>query len=296
MSATDMPSPSGVGSGSFRGARSRRIYWCCWPVAASQSGRGLVVVVHGLGEHLGRYEQLAAALTSAGYYVWALDHHGHGHSDGPRGQLRFDDAVSDLDQLVAMAREQHPELPLFLFGHSLGGGIALRYAMVHQDELDGLILSSPLAVLDAGRGAALLVQVLGRLVPGLPTTKLDATAISRDPAVVERYKSDPLVSRRAVPAGTAREMLRHVRTLPRDADRITLPTLLLYGTADRLCPPRGAEMLAERLGSEDLTVYPYAGLYHEILNEPERELVLADMLAWLTAHASAVRGGKQQPA
>jgi alpha-beta hydrolase superfamily lysophospholipase len=256
----------------------------------------VVVVTHGLGEHLGRYEQVAATLTSAGYCVWALDHHGHGRSEGPRGQLRFDDAVSDLDQLVAMAHEQYPELPLFLFGHSLGGGIALRYAMDHQAELDGLILSGPLAVLDARRGAALLTQVLGRLVPGLPTTKLDATAISRDQSVVERYKSDPLVSQRAVPAGTAREMLRHVRTLPRDAGRITLPTLLMYGTADRLCPPRGAEMLAERLGSEDLTVHPYQGLYHEILNEPERELVLADMLVWLAAHASAARGEQQQSA
>lgn len=291
MSVTDTPSSPGIGSGAFRGARHRRIYWCCWPIAAGQSGRGVVVVAHGLGEHLGRYEQLAATLTGAGYYVWALDHQGHGRSEGPRGLLRFDDAVSDLDQLVAMAREQYPELPLFLFGHSLGGGIALRYAMVHQDELDGLVLSGPLAALDAGRGAALLARVLGRLVPTLPTTKLDAAAISRDQTVVERYESDPLVSRRAVPAGTAREMLRHVRTLPRDAEQITVPTLLMYGTADQLCPPRGAEMLAERLGSDDLTVHPYQGLYHEILNEPERELVLADMLVWLAAHASAVQGG-----
>lgn len=275
--------------GTFAGTRGRRIYWQSWSPAGDQRLRGTVAIAHGLGEHLGRYRYVAERLVADGYAVHALDHHGHGRSEGTRARIALDDAVADLDTLIAMARDQRPGLPLYLLGHSLGGAIALRYALGHQDRLDGLLLSGPLASLNAGplrRGFGLL---LGRVAPWMPATKIDPRWISRDPAVVARYITDRLVHHRAIPAATVREILVHVRMLPGSVDAIKLPALLMYGTEDRLCPPEGSVMLTERIGSEDLTTQAYEGLFHEVLNEPERDRVLDRVLNWLDQRSAAAR-------
>lgn len=276
---------------SFTGTRGRRIFWQSWSPAGDQPINAAVTIAHGYGEHLGRYEHVARRLVSEGYVVYALDHHGHGRSEGTRGRIDLADAVADLDQLVVTAGQQRPGKRQFLLGHSLGGAIALRYALAHQDRLNGMILSGPLAALDGGAALTAIGKLLGRYAPSLPVSRIDPRWVSRDPSVVARYVADPLVYHRPVPAGSAREMLLHVETLPGETPRITLPTLLMYGTEDRLCPPRGAIMLADRLGSSDLTTHAYEGLYHEIMNEPERDRVLDEITDWLRRHLAV--GGSQ---
>jgi alpha-beta hydrolase superfamily lysophospholipase len=275
--------------GSFRGNRARRIAWQCWSPAGDQPLKGVVTIAHGYGEHIGRYGYVAQRLNEAGFVVYGLDHHGHGHSAGRRrGRIALKAAVADLDQMiVTVSKRGFPELPQFLLGHSMGGAIALRYAMIHHDRLSGLVLSAPLAAVDGGRALHAFGRVAGLVLPGMPVSKVEPRLVSRDHAIVKDYIADPLNHHGPVPAAVARDMIVHVDTLARDVRRITLPTLLMWGTADRLCPPSGAELVAANIGSEDLTVKPYEGLFHEIMNEPERDRVLDDIVAWLGAHVPA---------
>jgi acylglycerol lipase len=280
------------GSGRLAGACGRRIFWQSWAPDGA-SARAVVVIVHGAGEHSGRYQHVAERLTIRGYAVYALDHQGHGRSEGPRALIdRIDRAVTDIDGVVTMARGAYPELPVFMLAHSMGGTFGVQYALAHQQRLAGLILSGPLAALD---GAPAPLRIAGRLLsviaPQMGLIAVDSTMVSRDPQVVEAYRTDPLVHHGKLPARTVAELAGAIDAFPESVGRITLPTLILYGTADALAPPRGSEMLAQRIGSTDLTVTPYEGLYHEILNEPEQEAVMDDLCVWLDAHVGVVVSG-----
>jgi acylglycerol lipase len=272
-------------SGEFAGARGRTIHWTTWEPGGAVPTAGVIVIVHGFGEHSGRYGQVADRLTGEGWIVYALDHHGHGRSEGTRGRISFPDAVADIDRLVDLAVQRHPGTPLFMLGHSMGGALALRYALAHSDRLAGLVLSGPLVQVQGRVATKLLGQMLGRVAPSLPLARLDPNLVSRDPEVVRAYVEDPLVFHEPLPAGTVAEFLRYAATLPGEVDRVRLPTLLMYGTADGLCDPSGAVLVSQRLGGTDLTTKSYEGLYHEILNEPERDRVLDDLCGWLAAHA-----------
>jgi lysophospholipase len=256
--------------------------------ARAVPARGKVIIAHGFGEHGGRYGYVAERLAREGYLVFAPDHHGHGRSEGTRGRISFPEAVADLDRLVDMAHDPPDELPVFMLGHSMGGALALRYALEHADRLAGLILSGPLVQVEGRAAAKLLGRILGTVAPGLPLARLDANLVSRDPEVVRAYVEDPLVFHEPLPAGTVSEFLRHAATLPGEVDRVRLPTLLMYGSEDGLCDPRGAVLISQRIGSSDLTTKSYDGLYHEILNEPEQERVLGDLCSWLAARVAAV--------
>ena len=267
----------------FAGTGGEQILVHVWETPAAP--RAIVLLAHGFGEHAARYDHVAARLTAAGYLVIAPDHHGHGRSEGARAQINFRTAVADLDTLLTHQTEIHPGLPVFLLGHSMGGAIALRYAITHQDRLRGLILSGPLVrSVEANPIAKLLGALVARILPGAPTVKLDAALVSRDPAVVSAYRADPLVHHGAVPALTASQFVSHSDSIMRDAQKVKLPTLLLWGTADQLCPPAGAEALAKMIGTPDLTTHAYPGLYHEILMEPEQNEILDTIVAWLAAH------------
>jgi acylglycerol lipase len=263
-----------------------RIYWQSW--LADSEPRAVVVIAHGAGEHGGRYQHVADRLAAQGYAVYAIDHRGHGRSEGPRALIdRTDNAVADLDSLIVLAATKHPGTQLFLLGHSMGGAISLRYAMRHQERLSGLILSGPLAALEAASPPVrVIAKVLSVVVPGLPVLAVDESLVSRDPAVVQAYVEDPLVHHGKLPARTVAELAAAVESFPSGVGAITVPTLIMYGTADGLCPPVGSVMLYERISSTDKTVKAYEGLYHEILNEPEQERVLDDMCSWLAARVA----------
>jgi acylglycerol lipase len=270
-------------SGSFAGAMGRSIFWRSW--TPDTPARAVIVLVHGLGEHSGRYDHVVARLVGEGYAVHAVDHRGHGRSDGHRAFIEdMDNVVADVDTLVDQAVAAQPGVPVFMLGHSMGGLISLRYAIAHQQRLAGLILSATLARLEAvPKPLELVGRALSVIAPRAPLIAIDVTLVSRDPAVVEAYRADPLVHHGKVPARTAVQLADAVERFPSSVGAITVPTLILYGTADGLCAPSGSVMLGDRIGAADKTVKAYDGLFHEILNEPERETVLADIVDWLAA-------------
>ena len=182
----------------------------------------MVVIAHGAGEHSGRYTHVAQRLVDEGYAVYAIEHRGHGRSQGPRALIdRIDNAVADLDRLVPLASDAHPGAPVFLLGHSMGGTIALSYALAHQERLAGLVLSGPLAALEAVP-AADADRPPGRcrsLAPRTPLIAIDSSLVSRDPAVVSDYRSDPLVHHGKLPGANGGRARRCDRGVPRSSRR-----------------------------------------------------------------------------
>jgi acylglycerol lipase len=251
--------------------------------------KGMVVIVHGLAEHCGRYAHVAAALNEQGYAVGSYDQHGHGKSDpsGPKAVIdTFDALWDDLDIFMARARERANGKPLFLMGHSMGGEIIVGYVLDRQPVVRGLIASAAAVKISDDISPLLLTvaSVLSKIAPKMPTIVLDGTAISRDQAVVDKYDSDPLNYRGGVPARTGGEMNRVIKFIKTNMEKITLPILIMHGTEDRLADPQGSKDLYANVKSADKTLRLYDGLYHEILNEPEQGEVIADMVQWLDAH------------
>jgi len=246
---------------------------------------GLILVAHGVAEHAGRYQHVADVLVGLGLRVVIPDHRGHGRSGGKRLLVRdLSEFTADLETLRTL--ELVDGRPTYLLGHSMGGCIALDYALDHQSSLTALVLSAP-AVLPGDDINPLLIRVakvLGKVLPGLPGQKLSSASISRDPAVVTAYDEDPLNYRGALPAGVGGAMLRAMDSFPARLPSLTLPLLVLSGTADSIVNPDGARLVDRLAGSKDKTLKMYDGLYHEVFNEPEKELVLGDLSDWLKAH------------
>jgi acylglycerol lipase len=167
----------------------------------------------------------------------------------------------------------------------MGGCVATGYAIRHGDTLAGLLLSNPLATIKTAPGTALVSQALSRIVPRLGVYSVDAEGVSKDPEEVRKYVDDPLNFHEKVPVRTVAELAGEVEHFPRRVAAITVPTLIMYSETDPIVAPSGSEMLAERIGSDDVTIRNWPGLKHEILNEPERDEVIAEMLDWLDAHA-----------
>lgn len=271
--------------GRFAGVGALDVYWQAWLPGAPP--RAIVLLAHGGAEHSGRYAWTAAQLTARGCAVYAIDHRGHGRSAGPRAYVdRIDNAVADLHTLARLARDRHPGPPAFLLGHSMGGLIAIAYALRHQDELTGLVLSAPLAVLEANPATRLASRVLSAVAPRLPVYKIDGATVSRDPEVVRAYDSDPLNHRGMLPARTVGELAATAASFPDRLPELRLPILTVYGTGDRLVDNAGSILVDECCGSADSTLIAYDGLYHEVLNEPERDRVIADVGDWIEARVA----------
>jgi alpha-beta hydrolase superfamily lysophospholipase len=271
-------------TGQFDGAGGVRIFWQAW--LPDGPPRGVVAMAHGASEHSGRYAWTGEQLAARGYALYALDHRGHGQSAGPRAVIdRVDNAVADIGQLVAVARGSAAGEKPFLFGHSMGGFLALAFATRRQDELRGLMLSAPVAVLEAASPIQRIAgHVLSAVAPKLGVYTIDSSTVSRDPEMVRAYDADPLNFYGKLPARTVHEMAQEVGRFRDTLPRIAVPLLVQVGTGDLLVPPESSELVYEWASSEDKTIKRYDGLYHEILNEPERETVVADMLDWLDGH------------
>jgi len=248
------------------------------------SPRAVVVLSHGLGEYARRYDHVAQRFGEAGLVTYALDHRGHGRSGGKRMLVRnITEYTADFATLVGIARREHPALKRVVLGHSMGGGIVFAYGVERPDDYDMMVLSGP-AVAAQDQVSPLLAvaaKVLGVIVPGLPVQELDVNAISRDPAVVAAYNADPLVYHGRVPAGIGRALLHVGETMPQRAPALTAPLLVLHGSDDRLIPVAGSRRLVECVGSTDVQLKVFPGLYHEVFNEPERDQVLDDVVSWI---------------
>lgn len=244
----------------------------------------VVMLVHGLGEHSGRYTHVAEALVDAGCAVHALDHRGHGRSDGKRVYVKsYDEFMADLVQFRAVVTAQHPDLPLIVLGHSMGGNLALGHVLDHQDGVAGLALSGPALAMgdDFSPARAKILRVVGKIAPGLRPQGLSADAISRDPEVVRAYRADPLVFTGKISAGLAAALTGAMERFPGRYAELRLPVLVMHGTEDRLAAIDGSRALERGAVNATVTTHYYEGLYHEIFNEPEQQRVLADLVAWV---------------
>ena len=263
-----------------------QIHYQCWlpegPV------RAVLLVVHGLAEHCGRYMNLVNRFVPLGYAVHGFDLPGHGKSHGKRVYVnRFEDYTQTLGIFLDHVRTLHQEAPLFLVGHSMGSLVSALFLTRRQEDFAGAVLSGcgVVKIPDNISSFTILAgKVFSVLMPKIGLIGLDVNGVSRDPSVVEAYVKDPLVHTGKTTARLAAEILGAMKRIPPEAARITLPILLIQGGADRLVDPAGARMLFKTVRSSDKTLKVYEGLYHEIFNEPEREQVLNDMEQWLEKH------------
>jgi acylglycerol lipase len=256
-----------------------RLYTQAW---VPEMPRAVLIISHGYAEHSGRYQHFASHLVANGLAVYALDHRGHGRSEGERANVY----VSDLSRFVNSVREKHPTLKRFLFGHSMGGAIAAQLAIKQPNQVDGLLLSSPYLI-NAVSVPAPLMAVSGfvsRVLPGLPTIKLNSRDISRDPVIVKSYDTDPLNYRGGTKARFGTELLGAGEYVFSHASTIKLPVLIMIGTGDRIADAQGGKKLFELVGSSDKTLKIYDDYYHEILNDIGKEKVYEDSLTWLQHH------------
>jgi alpha-beta hydrolase superfamily lysophospholipase len=239
-----------------------------------------------LAEHSGRYENVINHFVPLGYAAYGIDHIGHGKSEGTRVYVeRFDDYTNTLKVYFDKIRVWQPGKPIFLVGHSMGGLISAVYLLAHQAELAGAVLSGPAVKIPSHVTPPILFvgKILSALIPKFGLLALEADGVSRDPAVVQAYVSDPLVYRGKMTARLAAEMLEAMQTIRDQAARITLPIMIVQGSADRLVNPAGAQMLYDAVSSADKEIRIYDGFYHEVFNEPEHDRVLHDIELWLEA-------------
>ena len=271
--------------GTFSGARGLSIYYQYWE--PEKTPRALLLVVHGAGEHCNRYEVLARYFTAQGYVVAALDHPGHGKSEGQYGHIeRVEDLVDTVGIFQQRVKADFAGVPQILLGHSMGGLIGTLFLLQHQREFVGCVLSGPAVKTDIEPPylQLLLIRCLSVVTPKAGVLQLDASGVSRDPAVVADYIADPLVNHTKMSARMIAELFAAMHHIQAEANRVNLPMLLLHGGEDVMAAPGGSRFLHENISSEDKTLKIYPELYHEIFNEPEREAVFADMLEWCDGH------------
>lgn len=251
---------------------------------------GVVVVVHGIMEHCGRYAELAAALTGRGYAVWAFDLRGHGNSEGGRIGIRsFDEYLKDLEWFLDRVRSRHPGEPPYLLGHSMGATIAALFTLTHRVELRGLVLSAPALRIGGAISPLLrhLAALASRVVPWLRIGRVTYHPLSRDPKVIDDFKNDPLVYHGRFPVRTGAEILGAAEYILEKAEAMKLPLLVLHGTSDVVTTAEGSRQFHARAGSDDKTLKLYEGLYHDLFHELEKDEVTADLIEWLVARGQA---------
>ena len=250
-----------------------------------------VLIVHGVFEHAGRYGWVIEALARQGYAAWAYDLRGHGQSTGERAWVEsFDEFLDDLDRFVERVRSQSPNGRLYLFGHSMGGAIVTLYALLREPDIAGVILSAP-ALQVGGHVFPLLrklASVASWLCPRLKIVRMGAKRLSRDPAVIAEFERDPLVHHGKFCVRLGAEILRATRRIETRMESFHLPLLVLHGTGDAVTDPEGSQRLIARAVSPDKTIKLYDGLYHDLLHEPERNQVFADIIQWLDARRPPV--------
>jgi len=268
------------------GKRGLKIFVRSWHPA--EPPRGVVAIVHGVNSHSGYYTWAAEQLVAGGLAVYALDLHGRGQSDGERFYLEaIADYIGDVETLVGLAKSREPGLPVFLLGHSAGGVVSCVYTLEHQAELAGLICESFAFQVAAPSFALAVVKGLSHLAPHAHVLKLKNEEFSRDPDVVQAMNDDPLIAHEVQPTKTVAELVRADERLKREFPLITLPVMILHGTADKVTRPGGSQLFYDTAGSTDKTLKLYEGHVHDLLNDFGKDAVIADVKDWIAARLPA---------
>lgn len=248
-------------------------------IASNEIAR--VILVHGYAEHADRYNYLGHELNHHGISLFGYDHRGHGKSEGRRAYI---DSFTDyLEDLSIFHKSVDNGTPLFIYGHSLGGLIVAQYVVDYQPACNGILLSA--AALKVNEDLSPILQkmsgILGKLVPKMKTIKLESKMISKDQNVVRAYEEDPLVYTEGIPARTGAEILATTKRIQKSADSFSLPVLIMHGGADQLTEPAASKNFFTQCASTDKELQIYDGLYHEIINEPEKDEVIANFRSWI---------------
>lgn len=250
--------------------------------------RAIVAICHGFNAHGGQYQWVADRMVAKGYVVYAVDLRGRGRSSGPRFTVdRFDEYVADIAAMITLARRRDQDLPLYLLGHSAGGVAACLYAIDHPFGLHGLICKSFAFRLPAPAIVLRLLKLFARIAPRARVLRLKNEDFSRDPARVRSLDADPLIAGETQPAITLAALIRAGERLGRDVSQLTIPVLILHGTADRATQPSGSQLFYDTTGSRDKTLLLREGGYHDLLSDFGRDAVLEEILSWIAERLPA---------
>lgn len=272
--------------GTFEGVGGLRIATRTWRPEGAV--RGIMILIHGFNSHSGYMSWPAEQFAGAGFAAYALDHRGRGKSEGERFYVeKFSDWLEDVDKLVGIARSENPGVPVYMLGHSVGGVIASSYAFEHQAEIAGLICESWAFDVGLPNLVQLAFEGVGYLAPHLPLYSLKNEIFSRDPDVVAQMNSDPLIANEKEPAETASEVLKAAARLKENMPNLNVPVFIIHGTDDKATLPRGSQYFYDNVGSTDKTLKLYEGGYHDLLNDIDKETVMADILAWINERIPA---------
>jgi acylglycerol lipase len=272
--------------GTFEGVGGLKIATRTWrPEGAA---RGIAILIHGFNSHSGYMVWPAEQFASNGFAAYALDHRGRGKSEGERFYVeKFSDWLEDVDKLVGIARSENPGLPVYVLGHSVGGVIASSYVFEHQSEIAGLICESFAFDVGLPELAQLALEGASYLIPHLPVYSLKNEIFSRDPAVVAAMDNDPLIKNEKQPAETVAEVLKAASRLKENMPKFNVPVFIIHGTEDKATRPQGSQYFYDNVGSKDKTLKLYEGGYHDLLNDIDKETVMADILAWVNERMPA---------
>lgn len=269
---------------SFGSLDGLKIHYRSW--LPDHSPRAILVINHGVNSHGGQHGWTAEQFAMAGYAAYAIDMRGRGRSEGKRYSIdHVSRHVDDLRQLIGIAKATHPGLPLFLLGHSAGGVVACCYALAYPHELAGLICESFAFQVPAPAIALSIVKLVNHVFPGLPVLRLRMEDFTRDPAALRVLKDDPLTKGEAQPAQTVAALVRAGERLKDGFSRLTLPLLILHGTADKVTKFQGSQFFFDRAGASDKTLKLYEGHSHDLLNDFGKEQVIADVMQWVNCRA-----------
>lgn len=265
---------------SFQGVGGLKIHTRAWKPEVKP--RAVMILIHGFNAHSGYVAWPAEQLSAKGFACYALDLRGRGESEGERFYVEeLSDYLGDVDLLVDVARSENPGLPVYVLGHSAGGVIAASYVYEHQDEIAGLVCHSFAFDVGLPHLVQLALEGIGKLLPHVHVFSLNNADFSRDPEHVERMNSDPLIHKESQPAETARVMLLAADALKKHMPSFRVPVLIIHGTEDKATRPAGSQYFYDNAASTDKTLKLYEGHYHDLLADTDREIVMADIIAWL---------------
>jgi acylglycerol lipase len=272
----------------FEGAGGVKIFTRSWQPQGKT--RGVVVIVPGFNSHSGQHLWVGEQFAAKGLAAYAIDLRGRGRSEGERYYVeKMEDYTDDVATLVRTAKSENPGLPVFLLGHSAGGVVSCVYTLDHQSEIDGLICESFAYDLPVPGFVLSLLKGFDYIAPHAHVYTLKNENFSRDPLFVETMNNDPLIKGESEPTQTASVMIDASRRLNREFSLIKLPVLILHGTEDKATNPSGSQFFYDHTGSTDKTLKLYEGHYHDLLNDVDKEIVMADIANWIDAHIAATQ-------